>query len=479
MPESKKLVIVDGIELAEVFQFPRIFGAITSSLQLSRLAIALLMVAALMAFGNLWDRLTMPTVHPSGLGVLEGSIFETRALQQALHSAMNTYAADKFPEGTPELDPRWVLKTIPAGYLTKRDAATTPEERERIERSYDSTVKMIEATRPKGAFEATVTHVQSRFIRSHQAIINGRFMEAFDYTMELARTPGTLWKSQPWFTIIYGLFFMLVFAVGGGAISRIAAVQFAGEGERLSLRGAVDFALNRWLTLVWAQALPLIIVAIVCLKLAIIGLLMAVPVLDIIGGLLYGLMLLFGLLVTFLVLGYALGFPLIVPSVACENSDGADAVQRSYSYVVGKPLHLIGYWIVAKIGYVIGFVLVAVFAALTLNLTAAAFGAWTNNPAMSVARVYSLFDLTHQTTAAIPTWHSSWAATLISFWQGLLVSLVVAYAFAYHFSASTIVYLLIRRACDGQTLDDIWREEAAGALPAVVVATETTVVVGE
>jgi hypothetical protein len=338
---------------------------------------------------------------------------------------------------------------------------------------------MIDALRPKGAFEATENHVQKAFVGSMDAIVHGRLADMFERAGEMIQTPALLWKSQRWFTVIYGLFFVLVFSIGGGAISRIAAVQFAGEGERLSLRAAVDFALGRWLTLVWAQGLPLVIVLVVCAIVAIVGLIMAVPVLDVVGGLFYGLMIMLGLLAAFLLVGYSLGFPLIVPSVACENSDAADAVQRSYSYVVGKPLHLIGYWIVAKIAGLLGYLLVALLAAWTLNLTAAAFGAWTHNPALSIAGDYDMFHLSHQPFAAIPSWHSSWAATFISFWQVLVVLLVAAYLFSFHFSASTIVYLLMRQQCDGQTTDDIWREETPDSAGTTMVTAAETVAVAE
>lgn len=467
MPEPTKptkRVIVDGIEFAQVFQFQRILGAITASLQPARLVIGLLMVTALITFGRVWDAATNPSVHPDGLSAEPGSVYDENTLRDELRLALNTFPPETSPEAPGALiegsDARRVLKQIQKGYLRLRADADTPEERTEIDRRYERTVATINKDRPKGAFEATAEHLERCFMRSVRGAIDLRPREVFDATADIVLTPYKLWQArQRRFTVVYGLFFVLVFSIGGGALARMAAVQFASDGERLTLRKAVDFALSHWLTLTWAQLMPLILALLLCAALAVMGLLMGLPVLDVIGALIYGLAILLGFVVALLLLGYVLGFPLIVPSVACESSDAADAVQRSYSYVIGRPLRLIGYWIVAKIGWMLGYVLVALFAMVTLDLTAAAFGWLTNNPAMTIAGGYDLLDLSHQRAAAIPTWHSSWAATIISFWQMLVVSLVIAYLVVYHFSAATIVYLLMRHACDGQTTDDIWRDE--------------------
>ena len=53
--------------------------------------------------------------------------------------------------------------------------------------------------------------------------------------------------------------------------------------------------------------------------------------------------------------------------------------------------------------------------------------------------------------------HSQLAAWFVSFWQTVVVCLVAGYVFSYYFGASTIVYLLMRRACDGQDIAEIWQ----------------------
>jgi hypothetical protein len=188
------------------------------------------------------------------------------------------------------------------------------------------------------------------------------------------------------------------------------------------------------------------------------GLLMRIPVIDIITALFYGLILLLGFLMAFLLVGYVVGFPMLVPAVACENCDGADAMQRAYAYIINRPLHALWYWAVGLFGLAIGFVIIGAIALLTLNLTGALFGELASGPALDAAGGYQAGTFEHTgPTIAAGSWHQRWSANIIVAWQSLVVCLVVAYVLSYHFSASTIAYLLMRKASDGQETDEIWR----------------------
>jgi hypothetical protein len=237
----------------------------------------------------------------------------------------------------------------------------------------------------------------------------------------------------------------------------MAAVQQARQ-QRLSVREATDFAISRAGGLVWALALPVAIMAVLAGLIIVFGLLMRVPVLDVLAALGYGLILLMGFLIAFLLVGYAVGFPMLVPAVACENCDGADAMQRTYAYVVNRPLHVLWYWAVALLALALGFVLVSLIATITLNASASLFGELADNRAMDIAGGFGVRSVEQPVYhEPIGNWHERWAGNIISFWQTVVVCLVVAYVFSYHFSASTIVYLLMRKASDGQEMDEIWR----------------------
>ena len=461
---AKKRVIVDSIEFGQLFLFPKILGAALSALQPARLIIALFMVLLLIAIGRVWDQMTEPHAHPQGLQLGRYSASEDGLQHQMLlRNAVAMFSPAVLPtEDDNVIETRQALKWIHEGYRDQRAAAASEADRARIEEAYGDVLRQIDQARPKGDFEATVTHVS----RSFSDTVRGVLSLDKDRTITglfslLIETPVALWKHHPWFLTIFGAFTMLVMAVGGGALSRIAACQ-ASSGERLSMREAVDFALQRWGRLIWSLVLPLMIAAIIALLVILMGLLMAAPVLDVVGGVVYGLALVLGFFIAFLLVGYLLGFPMLIPSVVCENGDGADAMQRAYAYTVTKPLHLLGYWLVGLIGAGFGYLLVGLFALLILSITADLYRTVSDNPALSVAGAQSMFDLSRAssdaaTAAAGGAWHYRWAGGAIAFWQALVLCLVAAYVISYFYSASTIGYLLIRRAVDGQDPEEIWR----------------------
>ena len=144
--------------------------------------------------------------------------------------------------------------------------------------------------------------------------------------------------------------------------------------------------------------------------------------------------------------------------MSCENWGAADAQQRAYAYVLSHPLHLLGSGFVGITGLSVGFVIASLFAVAVLNVTGALMDAATANAAVDVSYGFALFDLAPRRTAALPLQlHSEWSASLVMLWQTVVVCLVAGYVFSYYFSASMVVYMLMRRVCDGQELDEIWQ----------------------
>jgi hypothetical protein len=253
------------------------------------------------------------------------------------------------------------------------------------------------------------------------------------------------------------VFLLCVLAIGGGALSRMSATQIAGQ-ERLRVRTALGFSVGHWVRFALAIALPLVLALLIAGVLVVLGLLMAVPWLDIIGGALYGIGILLGFVIAFLLLGYAAGFSLLVPAVACENCDPGDAMQRSFAYVINRPLHLLFYMVLGLIGLVIGYLVVAFIAATMLNLTAALTGALHDHPALTPAGGHTVFDLARTPRPIVfESWHGTMTGWFVHLWETIVVCLVVGYVIVYYYSASTIIYLLMRRAADGQNIEEIWR----------------------
>lgn len=272
-------------------------------------------------------------------------------------------------------------------------------------------------------------------------------------------------------------FVTLVWAVGGGAISRMSAAEFC-HGVWLEWTEGLAFARQRIWSLVGALLIPALLVFGAALALAIGGwALFNIPGLNVIGGVLYGLMLVGGLLAGIVLLALIIGKQLLVPAVAVEGTDAIDAVSRAYSYIF-RPGRLLLYWAIVLVQGVVCVGVAWVVAVFVLGLTSAATGAWTGDNGRAVTRGET--PMVIKTTEPEPTpadadpdvldrvvaeprvtiepAGTTWTLTgrLVNLWQGVVVLLVAGYAVSFYFSASTLVYLAVRRINDGQDMHDLW-----------------------
>jgi hypothetical protein len=257
--------------------------------------------------------------------------------------------------------------------------------------------------------------------------------------------PAPAIREHPWWAALFALPVSIVLAVGGGAISRMAANEFA-HSVMLPWPKGLGFALSRWFSLAMALLAPLLVAALFVLGLAVGGwLLLNWPVVNVVGALIYPLFLIVALLVVLLLVGYALGHFMLVPAMVCEGTDAIDAVQRSYAYVVGRPLRLIVYTLVLALQLAVMTAVLGSIASWVILLSESA----ATSLAGDNARL--LFD---------PSTHpeGSWAFArrIIAFWTAIPTLLVGAFVLSFVFSGSTVLYLLMRQLNDGQDPSEIW-----------------------
>jgi hypothetical protein len=256
--------------------------------------------------------------------------------------------------------------------------------------------------------------------------------------------PLGLLENYGWATLPLVILALPTLLLGYGAVARMAACDFSG-GVLLPWPQAIAFALARWKSLVSAILGPLILAGLIILALAAGGyVLLHWPVLDWLGGLLYGLFLLAAALAVLILVCYALGRPLLVPAVVCEGSDGIDAIQRAYAYVLGRPVRLLVYLIFLIIQGIIVVTLAALLAIAVIALARSAAAFWTGPHADT------LFPAPDGT---VP---SRFAARAIQFWSTIPLVLVAGFAFSYFACASTVLYLVLRRVNDAQDIGELW-----------------------
>ena len=257
--------------------------------------------------------------------------------------------------------------------------------------------------------------------------------------------------THPWTTLIIGVPILAVLSVFGCMISRSAAVEFA-QGRISDSASTNAFVFHRVSHLLTGTLGPLVFAALLLGLISLGGFLISAPVVDIVGALHYALGLGLGLIVTLVLAMHILALPLITPSIACEGTDGFDAVQRSYAYIVGRPLRAL---VFGAILFTLGAIAFSVFQFLVIG----AIGL-TDSTLQLLANDAGTLVLSGggELGATQPMAHS-----IIEFWRSLLQLVFAGYVISYFYTASTMLYLVLRRVCDGQEITEIWYDPESGS----------------
>lgn len=275
---------------------------------------------------------------------------------------------------------------------------------------------------------------------------------------------------QHWlYAIIFLAAALAIWALFGGAMHRMSAMHFARD-EKISVGQALRFSASKFLSFYTAPLVPLAIIVVIGLFMMLGGLVMSVPVLDLLMSILFPLAILGGLLVAFLLIGLVAGGCLMYPTIAVESSDSFDAISRSYSYVFGRPWRAALYGLASLVYGVICYLFVRVFAFLILSATHGFVGAGVMGGGETISPAADSLDAMWPAPTfdnLLPQWQ--WEA--LSGWEALCAAtiwitvmpvalLVLAFLVSYCSSASTAIYFLLRQKVDATDLDDVYVEEA-------------------
>lgn len=222
-----------------------------------------------------------------------------------------------------------------------------------------------------------------------------------------------------------------VWALFGGAIARVALVEVASI-ERVGLLSALKFAAKRYPALLITPLCPLLGVALLCLPGIAVGLLAWIPggVGAAIAQALFALPLLAALGMTLILIGLALGWPLMHLTVVAEGEDLFDALSRSYSYVNQRMGLYLGCLAAAALLGAVGQGL-----AIVLGYGVVALAGWSST-------------LSHPVFPLPPS----------NPWLAVVGYLVRGWAFSYLWSAAAVIYLILRRDVDGTPWHAIYFE---------------------
>jgi hypothetical protein len=266
------------------------------------------------------------------------------------------------------------------------------------------------------------------------------------------------------YCIIFFIIELAVISVAGGAICRIAALQFA-RGEKPGLTEALRYSIKKFTSFFAAPLAPIGIIIFIGIFIFLLGLAGNIPRAgELIVGLGMPLALFAGVLIAVIVIGAVAGLNLMFPAVAYDGSDCFDAISRSFSYVYAKPWRMVVYTAVAAVYGSICYTFVRFFAFLSLWITRwlLQLCLWADNGSNQVNKLVAIWPkpefryLLGSSSPAATNWTESIAAFLIYLFLLVVVGLVVSFIISFYFSANTIIYSLMRKTVDNAALEDIY-----------------------
>jgi len=274
------------------------------------------------------------------------------------------------------------------------------------------------------------------------------FVEIAAPFVELFRADASVSKSA--YLLSGGLWSLIVWGWFAAVITRFVGVELATDESR-GISRAIRHATKCFMTYLTAPLYPMAGVFLVTFPLVLLGLAMRTDFGVLIGGLISPLVVLMGIILAILLLGLLCGWPLMWPIVSLEvQGDSFEALSRSYSFALQKPLHYLFYLVVASGVGGLGVLFVNTFVDA---VTALSF--WGLSWGTGVSRIAELTSLTttrDSTTLSGGVW-------LIEFWIGILRIAGHAFRYSFFWCAMAAIYLLLRRDVDNTEFDDIYLEE--------------------
>lgn len=266
----------------------------------------------------------------------------------------------------------------------------------------------------------------------------------------LARAAGStyIWiRQSPLDALLVLAPALIIYAVAHHAIARSATIEHA-TGRHTDTVDALNDALRAVRQLALSTLGPLVPVAIVALLALVLGFTLGIPVLDLAGAVLYAVVLALSLPAVLVLWAHIVTLPISIAALASEGTDGFDAVQRALAYLAARPLRYALYAALAIASISICLTIAgALLTASQLFLENAA-AATTNDAGRRLLASDGDLGATGPVALAI-----------IGFWRTIWAFLLAAYAVSLIASCSSMMYLCLRRVCDGQDTTDVWDPE--------------------
>lgn len=284
------------------------------------------------------------------------------------------------------------------------------------------------------------------------------------------------WREAPLFALITTILMLAVWALVGGATTRMTAVRVARE-ESVPLKEALRFSVAKWPSTAMCVLIPfgvLVLLALVAFVPA--GGILAIPYVgEYAVGLALPLSLLMGLVCALVFIGGTFSIGLQWPTIAAEGSDSFDAISRSISYISSRPWRYLFYTLFSAVYACLTFVFLKFLTFLTLLITHTGIAVfWTaftlgrGDPENKIARLWAdpMMNNPWRVTSGVEQFGAEASAQhLFEFWIWIVMALLAAFLISFFFTSQTIIYFLMRKVVDATDLEEVYMEETEEDLP--------------
>ncbi len=275
-------------------------------------------------------------------------------------------------------------------------------------------------------------------------------------------------KPFPWFAFVNTILSLAIWAVVGGAVTRMAAVRVARE-ESVPLEKALCFSLRKWPSTVTSPLIPFGVLVLLAILVGLpTGLLLMIPYIgEFAVGILLFLPLIMGLVLGLIFIGGAFSVGLQWPTIAAEGSDSFDAISRSISYISSRPWKYLFYAVFSVVYGCATFILVKFLTFLTLRTTHEAVSTFSwgiGGAEDKLLRLWSLPELAapwpEMAALEAPEYAEGAAAYLFAIWVWVVLGVMVAFLASFFFCSQTIIYFLLRKSVDATDIEEVYMEES-------------------
>lgn len=178
-----------------------------------------------------------------------------------------------------------------------------------------------------------------------------------------------------------------------------------------------------------------------------------------IGGGAYGILLIATIGAILLGGTTVIGLPMLSASVMVEGNDAIEAVQRVWAYVLHAPLRLAAYLVLLGLQGILLVGLVSVLVLGGLEVCAHLATSWAKGPGIGDMRQMAMFG-EQPMAASLDGWQET-AGMLMGWWAKVAMLMVVAIIVSFVHAGGAVLYLAMRRICDGQDQTDVWDPQSA------------------